>query len=80
MTAQPLSSQPGSELPVVLRKGEDGWIVAECPLIPGCVSQGETREEALANIREAIVLCLETREQEGWSLPNAYEIVRVSLP
>jgi predicted RNase H-like HicB family nuclease len=48
------------ELPVVLRAGEDGWIVAECPMIPGCISQGRTRDEALANIREAIELCLES--------------------
>jgi predicted RNase H-like HicB family nuclease len=48
------------ELPVVLHAGEDGWIVAECPMIPGCISQGRTRDEALANIREAIELCLES--------------------
>jgi predicted RNase H-like HicB family nuclease len=46
-------------LPVVLRPGEDGWLVAECPVLPGCVSQGKTRDEALANVREAIALCLE---------------------
>lgn len=42
---------------VVLEQGEDGWIVAHVPALRGCVSQGKTREEALANIREAI---------EGW--------------
>jgi len=57
------------KLPVVLQPGEDGWLVAGCPLIPGCISQGKTQDEALANIREAIELCLETREQEGWQLP-----------
>lgn len=46
-------------LPVVLRPGADGWLVAECPVLPGCVSQGKTRDEALANIREAIAVCLE---------------------
>ena len=45
---------------MVLRPGEDGWIVAECPVLPGCVSQGKTRDEALANIREAIELSLES--------------------
>ena len=50
-------------LPVVLRPGEDGWLVAECPVIPGCISQGRDRAEALANIREAIELCLETRDE-----------------
>jgi predicted RNase H-like HicB family nuclease len=52
-------------LPVLLHPGEDGWLIAECPLIPGCVTQGRTREEALANAREAIELCLETRAAEG---------------
>jgi len=50
-------------IPVVLRPGEDGWIVAECPTLPGCVSQGRTRDEALANIREAISLCLESGDE-----------------
>jgi predicted RNase H-like HicB family nuclease len=39
---------------VILYPGEDGFWVAECPSLPGCVSQGETREQAIANIREAI--------------------------
>jgi predicted RNase H-like HicB family nuclease len=67
------------ELPVVLRPGEDGFVVAECPLIPGCITQGRTREEALHNIREAIDLCLENREAEGWNLPSGYEIVTLPL-
>ena len=44
---------------VVLTQGEDGYTVAECPAIPGCVSQGKTVPEALQNIKEAIELCLE---------------------
>ena len=48
-------------------------------MIPGCVSQGRTRDEALANIREAIALCLETRTAEGWELPSEYEIVDVTV-
>jgi predicted RNase H-like HicB family nuclease len=68
-----------TKLPVVLRPGEDGWVVAECPLIPGCISQGKTREEALANVQEAILLCLETRDQEGWKLPAEYEVVDVAV-
>jgi len=66
-------------LPVVLRPGEDGWTVAECPLIPGCISQGRTRDEAMQNIREAIALCLETRELEGWQLPTEYEVVDIAV-
>ncbi|HEX2690273.1 MAG TPA: type II toxin-antitoxin system HicB family antitoxin [Kofleriaceae bacterium] len=63
----------------MLRPGDDGWVVAECLLIPGCISQGKTQEEALANIREAIELCLETQTQEGWTLPQEYQIVDVTI-
>jgi predicted RNase H-like HicB family nuclease len=56
------------KLPVTLERSEDGMIVAECPAIPGCVSQGRTEEEALVNIREAIVGCLEVRAEQGLSL------------
>ncbi len=65
--------------PVVLVPGEDGWIVAECPVIPGCISQGRTREEALANVKEAIQLCLETQTDEGWTAPTEYEVVDVHV-
>ena len=44
-------------LKVLLEQGEDGWVVAHVPALRGCVSQGKTRDEALANIKEAI---------EGW--------------
>jgi predicted RNase H-like HicB family nuclease len=67
------------KLPVVMHPGEDGWIVVECPIIPGCISQGKTHDEALANIREAIELCLENRESEGWSLPSEYQVVNVDV-
>jgi predicted RNase H-like HicB family nuclease len=67
------------ELPVVLTPGEDGFVVAEGPVIPGCISQGRTRDEALQNIREAIELCLENRESEGWQLPSQYEVVRLEV-
>jgi len=50
-----------ADLPVVLTPGEDGYFKAECPVIPGCISQGRTRDEALQKIREAIELCLENR-------------------
>ena len=58
------------QLPIVLSDGEDGFIVAACPLIPGCVSQGKTRDAALKNIREAIELCLQMQKQEGWVFAN----------
>ena len=66
-------------LPVVLALGEDGWILATCPVIPGCSTQGRTRDEALANIREAIELCLEGQAEEGWTLPKSYELVDVDV-
>jgi predicted RNase H-like HicB family nuclease len=44
---------------------EDGWIVAECPELPGCVSQGKTEAEALANISEAMVGWLWAEEQKA---------------
>ncbi|MEO5348657.1 MAG: type II toxin-antitoxin system HicB family antitoxin [Magnetococcus sp. YQC-3] len=42
----------------VIYPGEDGFWIAECPSLPGCISQGETREEAIVNIREAIQVYL----------------------
>jgi predicted RNase H-like HicB family nuclease len=50
------------KLPVVLTPGEAGYIVAGVPILPGCISQGKTVEEALANIKEAAELCLESAE------------------
>jgi len=47
---------------------ETGMLVAECPSIPGCISQGSTEAEALDNIREAIIGCLETRAARGMRL------------
>ncbi len=49
---------------VVLRSGEDGFVVAECPAIAGCISQGLTRDEALVNIREAIKVSLDRPRDE----------------
>ncbi|MGI8925798.1 MAG: type II toxin-antitoxin system HicB family antitoxin [Tepidiformaceae bacterium] len=51
--------------PVTMYRDEEGWLVVECPVIPGCMSQGRSKEEALANIREAIGLCLEVRRSQG---------------
>ena len=62
---------------VTLEKGENGFIVAECPSLPGCLSQGRTREEALANIREAIEASLETRRALG--LPTEFQIAEVTV-
>jgi predicted RNase H-like HicB family nuclease len=53
---------------VTLDRDEDGVWVSECPSIPGCMSQGESREKALENVREAIALCLEVRSEKGMPL------------
>lgn len=66
-------------LPVVITPGENGYLVAEIPVIPGCISQGKTREEALANIKEAAELCLESMWEEGWTLPDEYTLDQVEV-
>ncbi len=67
------------KLPVVIIPGEDGYFVAEIPVIPGCISQGRTKEEALANIKEAAELCLEGMDEEGWTLPREYTLDQVEV-
>jgi predicted RNase H-like HicB family nuclease len=66
-------------LPVILSEGEDGFIVAEIPVIPGCISQGRTRSEALANIREAAELCFENQSDEGWRLPETFSVEEIEV-
>ena len=66
------------QFPVTLYQDEDGWYVVECPIIPGCMSQGETEAEALRNIQEAIQLCLEVRREQG--LPLTIESRQVEVP
>jgi len=51
-------------------RGEDSFWVAECPSLPGCISQGDTREQALLNIREAIDLYIETLREDGLVIPD----------
>ena len=62
---------------VVLDRDEDGIWVIECPSIPGCVSQGKTKQEALKNIKEAIQLCLEVRAERG--LPLTIETKQIEV-
>jgi predicted RNase H-like HicB family nuclease len=66
------------ELKVVLEPGEDGFIVAHCPSLKSCWSQGRTREEALQNIREAIELYLEPDVEELQESPTR-EVVELAL-
>ena len=67
------------KLIVTLERDETGMIVAECPSIPGCVSQGETENEAVENIREAIAACLETRAEAGMPLTVTIREVEVAV-
>ena len=57
---------------VVLHPGEDGYWVAECPSLPGCISQGETKETAIANIREAIKEYIAVLEDDGLPVPERH--------
>ncbi len=53
---------------ITITRDEDGIYIAECPAIPGCVSQGKTEAEAQANIEDAIKQCLEVRAEMGMPL------------
>ena len=67
------------KLVTTLARDEDGVWVAECPSIPGCVSQGDTRDEALSNVREAIAACLEVRAERGLPLTIETQQVEVAI-
>ena len=54
---------------VLIYPGEDGYWVAECPSLPGCISQGTSRAEAIANIKEAIQGYIEALEEDGLPVP-----------
>ena len=55
---------------VLIYPGEDGYWVAECPSLPGCISQGKTRDEAISNIKEAIEGYIKSLEQDGLPVPE----------
>ena len=64
---------------VTIDRDEDGVWVVECPSIPGCVSQGQTREEAIENVKDAIKGCLEVRAERGMPLTVETRHVEVIL-
>ena len=64
---------------VTVDRDEDGVWVAECPAIPGCVSQSGAKEEAVESLREAIVLCLEVRAERGLPLTRETRQVEVAM-
>ncbi len=55
---------------VVLHPGQDGYWVVECPSLPGCISQGETKDAAIANIKEAIKEYVAALEEDGLPVPE----------
>ncbi|MCP5102472.1 MAG: type II toxin-antitoxin system HicB family antitoxin [bacterium] len=55
---------------IVIYPGDDGFWVAECPSLPGCISQGETREKAVKNIKEAIDIYIEALEEDHLLVPE----------
>ena len=55
---------------VLIYPGEDGFWVAECPSLPGCISQGTGREDAIQNIREAIQAYVAALEEDGLPVPD----------
>ena len=59
-----------SKRQVILYPGEDGWWVIECPSLPGCVSQGETEQIAIANIKEAMEVWIADAIEHGEPIPE----------
>jgi len=66
---------------ILIEKDEDGIFTAECPALPGCVSQGQTRSEVLENIQDAITGYLESLKKHDEPIPPSIEeeIVEISL-
>ena len=67
------------KLPVVITQDEDGYFLAEVPVLTSCYTQGKTKEEALANIKEVIPLCLEHMAEEGNPIPKEYVLEQVEV-
>ncbi len=62
---------------VIIREGEDGWYVVEVPTLPGCISQGRTKKEALENVKEAIELYLEP--EDDLSIVSTGQVAEVTV-
>jgi predicted RNase H-like HicB family nuclease len=65
---------------VIIQPDDEGVFIAECPSLPGCISQGRTRDEAKANIAEAIAGYVESLEQHGDPIPPAIEEEIIEIP
>jgi predicted RNase H-like HicB family nuclease len=57
---------------VIIYPGEDGYWVAECPSLPGCISQGKSKEDAIVNIKEAILGYISALEEDGLPIPKEH--------
>jgi len=66
-------------LPVIITQDEDGYYIAEVPVLKSCFTQGKTREEALASIKEVIHLCLENMAEEGEPIPEDFTLEQVEV-
>jgi predicted RNase H-like HicB family nuclease len=65
---------------IIIYPGEDGYWVAQCPSLPPCISQGKTKQEAIANIKEAIELYLEMLQEEERIIPeDQVETLRIAV-
>lgn len=64
---------------ITITRDEDGMYIAECPAIPGCISQGKTEEAAERNIEEAIKECLEVRAEKGMPLTVATRQIDIAV-
>lgn len=67
------------KLKIVLEQGMDGYIVAYCPALKGCVTQGRTEQEAIDNLKEAIELYLETDPRDILLPPDKYKVCEVAV-
>ena len=65
---------------IIIEQDEDGAFVAECPVLPGCVSQGSTRDEAVANIKDAIAGYLESLRKHNEPIPPSIWEETVEVP
>ncbi len=57
---------------IVISPGEDGYFIAECPSLPGCISQGKTKPEAIRNIHEAIEAYIDSLVRDGYPVPEEH--------
>lgn len=75
-----MKQRKGTVRQVVIYPGEDGYWVAECPSLPGCISQGTTRQEAIADIRDAIHEYVAALEDDNLPVPSdSFETIVVAV-